>query len=233
MRIRSSYGFVAAEVFIAVGIAFAQGNYNNAFSLTPQQMLEGVDSASVQQLNAASNAIVRNPNDVNALVTRAVVSLKVADRSRYSFQWVHFAAKDLEKAIRLDPNNFYALHNYAMACYQAGDFSDAQPAMHLAVIQFTKAIQVKPDSARSYMGRGWAYLMMDDQANANADFQKALRLDPNLQDQLVRQAAAIRQKRAQKACVVAMMQHRSAGHCAPPDAVNDKYNPRAGGYFLK
>jgi tetratricopeptide (TPR) repeat protein len=208
-RLWSGFGTMAALLFLA-HCASAQGNYNNIFSVSPQEMLAGVDAGTVQKLAAANTAVQRNPNDVNALVTRAAISLNIAGRSRYSFQWVHSAALDLEKAIRLDPKNFYALHNYAMACYQAGDDSDAQPNMHLAVIHFTNAIRIKPDSARSYMGRGWAYLMMDDQAHAQEDFQKTLALDPALRDELERQATAISQKRAQKGCVKAMLQRMGA-----------------------
>jgi tetratricopeptide (TPR) repeat protein len=115
----------------------------------------------------------------------------------------------------------------------------AQPVMHPAVIHFNRALQLKPDSARTYMGRGWAYLMMDDQAHANADFQKALQLDPSLRDQLVRQANGIRQKRAQKGCIQAAMQRGGvkgvmAANCPPPpDAADYKYSPRAGGYVVK
>lgn len=186
--------------------ASGQGNYDNIFSVSPEQMFEGIDAATVSHFSDANRAAQENPNDVTALVTRAVIALDIADRSRYSFHWVHFAAKDLEKALRIDPNNFYARHNYAMACYQAGDFNDSQPNMRLAVIQFTKAIQIKPDSARTYMGRGWAYLMLDDPTHAEADFQRTLQLDPRLKNEMVRQANAIVQKRGQKAAVLAMMQ---------------------------
>jgi tetratricopeptide (TPR) repeat protein len=206
MRIDLRYVSITTVVlgFLASGAA-AQSNYSNIFSVSTEQMLAGVDTQTIAQLNQASRTLQANPNDVNTLVTRAVLSLNIADRSPYSFQWVHFAAKDLERAIQLDPNNFYARHNYGMANYQAGDFSDDQPNMHRAVAEFTKAIQIKPDSARSYMGRGWAYLMLDDEAHANTDFQKALQIDPSLRDQLARVADGIRQKRSQKNCVKGMM----------------------------
>jgi len=150
-----------AVLLLFGGTALAQGN-NNPFGVSPQEMLRGVDPATVQKLNRFSNALDKNPNDVNALISRAALSLEVADKGRYNFQWILFASKDLEKAIRLDPNNWIARHDYAMACFQAGDVTKAMPNEHLAVIQFTKAIALKPDSARSYMGRGWAYLMLGD-----------------------------------------------------------------------
>ena len=214
-------------------------DYSENLGASPQQMMQGVDAHTVQQLNADHAALQRNPNDVTALVDRGALALNIADKSRYSLAWIHFAAKNLEKALSLDPSNFYAQHNYAMACYETGDFNDAQPVMHLAVTHFNRAIQLEPDSARTYMGRGWAYLMMDDQAHANADFQKALQLDPSLRDQLVRQANGIRQKRAQKGCIQAAMQRGGvkgvmAANCPPPpDAADYKYNPRAGGYVVK
>ena len=204
--------------------AFAQSGNGDAFSVTPQQMLQGVDPQTVQQFNAASAAIQRSPNDVNALVTRAQIALNISQRNPYSYQWVHFAALDLEKALRLDPNNFYALHDYAMAYFNAGDGSDAQTNMHQAVALFTRALQINPNSARTYMGRGWAYLMMDDEAHANADFQKTLQLDPSLSGDLTQEANAIRQTRAQKGCVQGMIQRmgsyvvdnnaRTADQCA-------------------
>jgi tetratricopeptide (TPR) repeat protein len=178
--------------------AVGQGNYD-IFSVSPQEMFAGVDGASVQRFNDANTAVQQRPNDVNALLTRAGASMDIALKSRYRFQWIHFAAKDLEKAIQLDPNNFYARHDYGMACFLAGDVGGGQPNMQLAVIQLTKAIQLKPDSARSYMGRGWAYLMLNDQARAQADFEKALQLDPSLKNELVSEANAIVQKKGQAA----------------------------------
>jgi tetratricopeptide (TPR) repeat protein len=262
------------------------GQYEGTFTPTPQQMLERVNRSTIQELASASNALVRNPNDVKALVQRAVAADDASMASLYRSFWLHFAAKDLERALRIDPNNFPAHHYYGDVCFRVGDSNDAQPVMHLAVTHFTKAIQLQPNSARTYMGRGWAYLMMDDQAHARADFNKALQLDPSLRPQLVREANSIMQTRRQKGCVQAMLQRMGAyvvnrnartasqcadvkgywtgsecristamapgpilagpqdsktanaglgaGNCAPPpNAVDDRYDPRAGGYVVR
>jgi tetratricopeptide (TPR) repeat protein len=176
---------------------YAGGTYDGFFTATPQQMIERVDSNTIQQLAAASNVLQRSPNDVNALVQRGSSALSAADQSMYRDSWLHFAAQDLESALRLEPNNFYARHNYAQTCLESGDVSSEQRVTQLAVFHFTKAIALKPDSARSYMGRGWAYLMLKDEAHASADFEKALQLDPSLRPQLVAEANAIRQKLGQ------------------------------------
>lgn len=55
------------------------------------------------------------------------------------------------------------------------------------------------------MGRGWAYLMMDDLADAQADFSRALQIDSSLHNELETEANAIAAKRAQKPAVLAMM----------------------------
>jgi hypothetical protein len=100
--------------------------------------------------------------------------------------------------------------------------------MHLAVNHFNRAIQLKPDSARTYMGRGWAYLMMDDQVHANADFQKTLQLDPSLRSELTKEATGIREKRLQKGCIT----HK--GPCViPKDAPDYHYSQRGGGYVVR
>jgi len=180
--------------------SYAGGAYEGMFTATPQQMIERVDPRTVQQLAEASSVLARNQNDVANLVLRGYTALTAADQSLYRDSWLHFAAQDLERALKIDPNNFSARHNYAQTCLEVGDVNGgAQPVMHLAVLQFTKAIALKPDSARSYMGRGWAYLMLRDQASATADFQKALQLDPSLRPQLEQETINIERKLGQLA----------------------------------
>jgi tetratricopeptide (TPR) repeat protein len=155
-------------------------------------MMEGLDAKTVQQLAQWTAVLEKNPKDFNALNQRGSLSLYAAHRSRYSVFRIYRAAKDLESAIKLNPTDFYARHNYAQAAFEAGDWGDAQPNMHLAVIQFTKAIELNPKSARSYMGRGWAYLMLNDQSHAEADFKKTRELDPSLQADLEKEASGCR-----------------------------------------
>jgi tetratricopeptide (TPR) repeat protein len=176
---------------------YAGGTYDGSFTATPQQMIERVDANTIQQLAATSDVLQRSPNDVNALVLRGSSALSAADQSMYRDSWLHFAAQDLESALRLDPNNFYARHNYAQACLETGDVGPEQRVTRLAIFHFTKAIALKPDSGRSYMGRGWAYLMVKDEAHANADFERALQLDPSLRPQMLAEANDIRQKLGQ------------------------------------
>lgn len=131
-----------------ISAAVGQVSYP-AFQVSPQQLLDGVPQALVQRFINAANANHERPGDLNTQIELAAVSLDIANKNHYSFQWIHFAAKNLEHVLRVDPNNFTARHDYAMACFQEGDINDRQPVMHLAVTHFTKAIALKPDSARS------------------------------------------------------------------------------------
>jgi Tfp pilus assembly protein PilF len=87
------------------------------------------------------------------------------------------AVKDLETAIKLAPRNFFAHHNYAHAAYLLG-------YDNFAVYEFTKAIALNPNSGRSYMGRGFAYLEECNFKAAPPDFQKAVSLDPSLRSEV-------------------------------------------------
>jgi tetratricopeptide (TPR) repeat protein len=140
--------------------------------------------------------------------------MEFAGKSLYSAYWQQLAAKDLEQAIQLDPNNFAAWHNYGDLNYRVGDFwatNDHSNAIR-AINAFTHAIAINPQSARSYMGRGWAYLTMNDGAHADADFQMALKLDPSLRDNLLREAVGIRDRKRQEAATRAMAgQMQSSG----------------------
>lgn len=168
---------------------------------TPQQMLQGRDPQQAQQFMQWSAALEKNPRDTNALDNRAYLDMAFARKGLYRSYWQWLAAKDLEAAVQINPNDFFAWHNYGDLNYNSGDFwmaNDHSNAQR-AVMAFNHAIALNPKSARSYMGRGWAYLTMDDQAHANADFNTALQLDPSLRQSLQSEIANIQERKRQEA----------------------------------
>ena len=202
----SMVGFRRLASVLALAAAWVSIARPQGIPMPPsERMNERVDPSLVRQVEQATNTINRNPKDVTALVTRGALCLNIANQSRYGFFWIYKASKDLEAALRLDPNNFYVRHNYAQAAFQVGDMGSDQPNMRLAVTQFTKAIQLNPKSARSYMGRGFAHQMLNQNASMRADYDMALRLDPALRGDLVKESEAIANKRAQLAGVPAML----------------------------
>jgi tetratricopeptide (TPR) repeat protein len=178
---------------------------------SPQQMLQGRDQAMIQQFMICSSAIEKDPRDTDALDRRAYYDMQFARNGLYRVYWRWLAAKDLEQAIKLNPNDFYAWHNYGDLNYNSGDlwmYNDHSSAKR-AVMAFTRAIALNPKSARSYMGRGWAYLTMNDQQDANADFQAALRLEPSVRPSLEKEVADIQNRKNQEAAARGTLQQMS------------------------
>jgi len=166
-----------------------------------EQMLRNKDPQKVQQLAYWSDRLSKNPNDVEALDARGQLYMQFSElRDLYWSYWQDLAAKDLERAIQLNAKDFTAWLNYGLLNFEVGDLwwvNDHSNARR-SVEAYTRAIALKPDFARAYVGRGWAYLEMRDEQHANADFQTALRLDPSLKGVIEQEAAGIRNQLAQE-----------------------------------
>ena len=66
------------------------------------------------------------------------------------------------------------IYGYRGATYIAADKLDQ------GIADYTKAIELKPQSAEFYYARGLAYDMKDDFPNAEKDLRETLRLDPSM-----------------------------------------------------
>jgi len=250
-----------------------------------QEMAKYADPALLQQFQQYTTQLNANPRNVAVLTNRGIVAMSIARKSAMGVFWLHQAALDLEKAIQLAPNDFYAHHNYAEVCFRYGDAPNDHSAQYLAIREYTRAIEIKPDSARSYMGRSWAYLMLNDEAHAAEDANRALQLDPRLRADLENESNGIRERNRQSACAQNTIQRMGAyvvNHnartaqqcaaakgfwtagecristamapgpimaggkdgvtgnaglggpaCAPVDATDHRWSPRAGGYVVK
>ena len=175
--------------------------------LTPQDlqiMLQGKDPKLVQLMVNNIQAIRKNPNDEPAWSSFGAICLMFSrvktPVNRWDY-WQMLSAKALERAIQLNPKDWYAWHNYGQLNFEAGDLwmVGSHDNARRAVWSFTQAIALNPRSARSYMGRGFAYMEMNDGAHANADFAAALRLDPSLRSDIEKEVAGIRQQKAEEA----------------------------------
>ena len=165
-----------------------------------EQMLRNKDPQKVQLLASLTDRLNRNPSDVQALDQRGQLYLQFSElRDLYWSYWQDLAAKDLEHAVQLDPKDFMSWLNYGLLNFEVGDMwwvNDHSNARR-SVWAYSHAIELKPNYARAYVGRGWAYLEMGDEQHANADFQTALRFDPSLKGAIDQEATAIRHQNAQ------------------------------------
>ena len=164
------------------------------------KVLAGCDPQVVRGFWQENANLLKNPNDEAALVNRGVTAHRLAKTSRLDMYLDWLAAKDLEKAIKLDPKEFTAWHNYGDLNYAAGDMwaINDHSNRNRALWAFNHAIALNPKSARTYLGRGWTYLELNDVAHANADFQKALQLDPSLRKDMQTEIANIRERHRQE-----------------------------------
>jgi tetratricopeptide (TPR) repeat protein len=165
--------------------------------------LQRQDSSLVQKLANDVAALQKNPKDAAALSDLGFVCLKFQEQKNPTNLWAvwqEVSAKALERAIELNPKDWAAWHNYGQLNFEAGDlwrFGDHSNARR-SVWAFDHAIALNPRSARSYMGRGWAYLEMNDEAHANADFQTTLRMEPGLRPAIEKEIGIIREQKAQE-----------------------------------
>ena len=189
-------------VALAAGSAASQqiANWQPGWP-SPQKALEGCDRNNVREFMQQNAILLKNPRDEDALVNHAVWAQRVMRSSHYNTWWLWLAATDLEQAIKLDPKDFAAWHNYGDVNYMAGDLwmlNDHSNARR-SVDAFNHAIALNPQSARSYMGRGWAYYQMGEVAHARPDFQKALQLDPSLRADMQKEVGNIDNRHREEA----------------------------------
>jgi tetratricopeptide (TPR) repeat protein len=86
-----------------------------------------------------------------------------------------------------DRENPIDLINSATVHHQDGNHD-------LAIADFTKAIDLKPDAAEAFYGRGMVHQRQNALADALADYDKAIELDPAYIDALFKRSAVYRLK---------------------------------------
>jgi Flp pilus assembly protein TadD len=128
------------------------------------QMLEGNDAAAVESLKTV---LAEAPDDADALrliVDRLIVLKRDAEAQEYM-------ARLPQGATGVDPNTIL---NMGINLYNDNKLPEA-------VAKFDQVVTLKPDWADGYYYRGLAYLGQGKNAEAKADFEKVVALDPNHQ----------------------------------------------------
>jgi tetratricopeptide (TPR) repeat protein len=179
------------------------------------------DAAGACDIRAATEAIRQHPRDANSYVIRAAcLRTRGPGGQKPPLKNTEAAVRDLEVAIKLDPRNFFARHNYAYAAYLLG-------YAQFAVAEFTEAISLDPKAARSYVGRGWVYLESCQLKEATPDFQRAVSLDASLQTSVAtRQEIVYRQSECARSAVPAPNPVRSPSSDPYLDHSSDYWRQR-------
>ena len=84
------------------------------------------------------------------------------------------AAKQYERAVRIDPRDTEALDRLAMVRFKQQRYEEA-----LAL--YRTMIEINPDSAQTHSNLGTSYYYLDRPADALRSFERALSLDPTLE----------------------------------------------------
>lgn len=87
----------------------------------------------------------------------------------------------------LDPDNFY-YHQMLGACYQQ------QKKFPESIVEYSIAIDLKPDDITSVTNRGEVYFTLKIWDLAEHDFDEAIRLDPKEQDRWANRARMLKKK---------------------------------------
>ncbi len=164
-------------------------------------------------LLACASLLIAGPAWANAqgdaLTRQGGLELRAAHVDPFNrLKHLKAAIDDLQAAIRVDPNNWIARHNLAEAAFQTGEYG-------FAVEEFTKAIALKPDSARSYLARGNAHLELGHEDAAQQDYARAEQLDQSLRPVIAQQEASVRAHVHQRQVAEAEAEYRKT-HPAPP-----------------
>jgi serine/threonine-protein kinase len=85
----------------------------------------------------------------------------------------------LRKAIALDPNYADAYSEYAGVEGVVGEWLRDKAQLERAQTMATRAVALAPDRANGYAARGFVRLRIWDWAGAQADYDKALAIDPD------------------------------------------------------
>lgn len=103
------------------------------------------------------------------------------------------ALEDLNKAIKIQPDNVYAYNDRAVVHEKRNELA-------AAMADYSKAIKISSNFAPAYRGRGLLLLKQGKDAEAEADFAKYDVLFPNAnaKDALEKQIREVKEKRAVK-----------------------------------
>lgn len=109
-------------------------------------------------LVSASVAILLNPNDPDAYITRGIAYM---DRGQQDE-----AIADFTRAIDLHPKAVIAYYNRGCSYYRNSAFEEAAK-------DYTQAISLRPDNAEAFVSRGRTFHKLGKEQEALSDFRKA------------------------------------------------------------
>ncbi len=125
------------------------------------QMIEGDDAGAVETFKQVLAEAPQDPDALRLIVDRLIVLKRDAEAQQYMAM--------LPEGQGVDPNT---LLNMGINLYNDNKLDEA-------IAKFDAVIAARPDHAEGYYYRGLSMLAKGKMADAKADFQKVLAIDPN------------------------------------------------------
>jgi tetratricopeptide (TPR) repeat protein len=123
-----------------------------------------------------AEALKKFPGDKNLFIMAGKIKLKENDLAG--------AAKDFDKAVRLNPNDPDAYMSKGEAYYELGQFP-------IAADDFDRAIQLQPFNPNAYYNKGNALFYMDEEEGAAYNYTMAVEQKPDFANALNNQASIL------------------------------------------
>lgn len=186
----------SADVRISRGKALAAADHTHSLGSASSELIEmfldegdriavttiasrGIESLSRQDLDAAIEdftvALTQDPANLDALVYRGEAYIQRGD--------IESGDADFDAALATRTDDAFVYRRRGRAFYRIGELARAEEA-------YTRSISLKP-SARAHFLRGMARQSQERWAEALADFEAAVELDPSDWDALSHKAGAL------------------------------------------
>ncbi len=143
----------------------------------------------IAQCIADSLVETLNPEEQFAIRTRSSQNVLAYEHylrgrqffNRFRKKDIEFARQMFHQAIEIDPDYAPAWAGYADCFSFLAMYVDPQDSyLEEAGKASQKALDLNPESAEAHASRGLAYLICDEYAKANVEFERALELNPRL-----------------------------------------------------
>jgi len=190
------FNAITLVVFVALGLNCAVGTAESGHTAVSDQnrganyfwsavahARDGNDQQVIEDATMAIELLPENP-------TMVVMMYNLRADSHAKLGNYEQAVLDCTEAIRLsDEHQIYKKNDSKRSDLYATLYNNrAWYTYHLkrdfdqAILDATKAVELKPEKAGHYDTRGWVYLGNGDYIHAMDDFAKALELDPDLEN---------------------------------------------------
>jgi len=136
-----------------------------------------------------SRAALRDLNTAVSLDPKSVAYLANRAHVRYELRDMSNAFLDYSRLIEMSPNDARLYLSRGMTW----DTEDRK-----ALDDYSKAIELKPGFALAFVRRGFTHLWWGQQAEAQADFDTALKLDPTMKGEIDYETEFVKEHRAKK-----------------------------------